>query len=118
MYNIPLLEEMHLRLEDEYFDSLEQHGIEYLEHDRVSDDPELIESTVKLQFRLSDDVMAQELCYDDFSNYVQEKLKEDGILQPNWIARWTQQLLEERGNKIRESLKNTGRYEDSIVLIH
>lgn len=57
------------RLEDQYFEMLEENGISYLEYDRVSDDPPYDQVFVKDEFNLTEDEMAQELGYKNFEDW-------------------------------------------------
>ena len=61
-------------LEDQYFEMLEENGVDYLVYDRVSDDPPHTQTHIKDQYILSDDEMAQELGFDDYKAWKKEAI--------------------------------------------
>lgn len=66
---MPLHNELREQLEDQYFDMLEENGVDYLDYDQVSNDPPHTLTSVKEQYLLSEDEMSQELGFENFEDW-------------------------------------------------
>lgn len=88
------IEQLETRLEDEYFEDLEDSGITFLEYDPT-------ETHVKDEFVVSYNEMSRQLGYVDFADYIQKQLKEDGIDQPDWVCQWLRYMLSSKADTNR-----------------
>jgi len=57
------------QLEDQYFEMLEENGIDYLDYDQVSNDPPHTLTSVKDKHVLTKNQMARELGYKNFKDW-------------------------------------------------
>lgn len=63
-------------LSDEYFEMLEENGVDYIEYDKVSNDPPHTLTSVKEQYQVSDDEMAQELGFENYQDWKKDAMSE------------------------------------------
>jgi len=78
-------------LREQYFDELEFQCVVYTEYDDSGD------STIKQEYLIGVDEMAQYLGFSDFSDWYEDYSKKT-LQAPNWVTKWGVDVMKQLDN--------------------
>lgn len=86
------------KLSNQFFSDLEERGIQTTEFEDLGEG--YSQECIKDEFILPNDDMAKELGYEDFADYIQKQLKEQGITQSDSVKEWTRDMLKDQRKEV------------------
>lgn len=96
--NTVIFDAEHLRmaLRKAYIDQLEEDGADIWEWDnRGYDGIVILEGELKEAYEVTDAEMAQALGYEDFSDFIHQRLSDQRNHPPSWVKAWTKMMIGE-----------------------